>query len=278
MTDDVELRAIDALLASMARALQQARPLSPADAPELDGALNGNSRQAPFARLNIYREQFWLRHLDSLREDFPGTSALLGAAWDDLAMGYLGAHPPSTPSLRELGFQLADYLSALGPAVVPELAVDMARVETAYLEVFDAPDEAELDGAQVSALSADQWPRVWLEFSGALRLLELNHPVADLRRELRAGRAPDDLKTARTPIWLAVYRRERDLFDRELAPEAFALLRHLAAGVPLAEACERTVRARPAAGPLLDAHLGEWFSSWARLGWIARVHAPGPVS
>src|SRR6202034_3242477 len=35
--------------------------------PEL---IAGNSRLSPVAQLEVYREQFWMRHVDALAEDF----------------------------------------------------------------------------------------------------------------------------------------------------------------------------------------------------------------
>jgi hypothetical protein len=101
--DSADLARADSALESMARLIQL--PLSLSDehaAAVIDFAPNG--RQDAIQRVDIYREQFWLRHLESLHEDFPGTSALLTSTWVDLCTRYLAAHPPRTPSLRELGF------------------------------------------------------------------------------------------------------------------------------------------------------------------------------
>lgn len=273
MTDEKELVHIDATLAAMAQLMQRPRALSSEHAAHLGGVFVESQRQTALERVDIYREQFWLRHLESLREDFPGTSALLASAWTELCTQYLAAHPPCTPSLRELGFQLPEFLATLAPAIVSDVAVEMARLEVAYLEVFDAPDPPVLDFEQLRTLGSSDWPGVRFELSGALRLLELRFPVADLRRALRAGTAIEGDPVA-TVVPLAVYRRERGLFDQVLSPAAFELLRQLGAGLPLAAACDQTVLRRPEAASVLDAHLSEWFATWARLGWIVGVLTP----
>lgn len=273
MTDDrAELAGVDEVLASMARLVRLPHSLSNEHAAA-GSDFAPSRRQDAIQRVDIYREQFWLRHLESLREDFPGTSTLLTSTWVELCTQYLTAHPPRTPSLRELGFQLPDYLATLGAAVVPEIAVDMARLEVAYLEVFDAPDEAPLDVGRLQALGPSDWALVRFELSNALRLLDLRFDVADLRRTLRSGGALDG-PLVKAPLRLAVYRRERALFDQALCPEAFELLLQLREGLPLSEACDRTAQSHPEAGAVLDAHLSEWFASWARLGWLVRVLGP----
>jgi hypothetical protein len=269
LEEEGELERIDALFELMSGVVQGSSTI-PADAGVARHFL-ASSRLSAAQRVDIYREQFWLRHEESLREDFPGTRALIGPAWEDLVRGYLKEFPPTTPSLRELGFQLPDYLEKHGG--IDSSVFDMARLERAYLEVFDAPDEPPLDPAHVGALSPEQWPLARLGISGALRLLELGSHAADLRRLLRSG-ALVELEERAKPTYLTVYRRELGLWDKEISRTAYALLGRLASGQALGAACEATAEERPEAARELDTQLGEWFADWARLGWITRVDVP----
>ncbi|HEX6278201.1 MAG TPA: putative DNA-binding domain-containing protein, partial [Polyangiaceae bacterium] len=55
----------------------------------------GNARVSPVEQLEIYREQYWLRHTGSLVEDFPGLGGILAQSdWERLVEEYLVAHPP----------------------------------------------------------------------------------------------------------------------------------------------------------------------------------------
>ncbi|HKO94438.1 MAG TPA: DNA-binding domain-containing protein, partial [Polyangiaceae bacterium] len=96
------------------RHLQQLRAL-PKDAAiraEAADRLTGNDRLAPVEQLEIYREQFWLRHTASLVEDFPGVGGVLGQAdWEQLVEGYLQAHPSESWTLRELGRHFAEHVT-----------------------------------------------------------------------------------------------------------------------------------------------------------------------
>src|SRR5262245_25140949 len=70
----------------------------------------GNERVSPAEQLEIYREQFWLRHTDSLVEDFPGLSGILVQDdWDRLVFDYLERFPPDSPTLRDLGARLPNF-------------------------------------------------------------------------------------------------------------------------------------------------------------------------
>lgn len=274
-----ELDRVDALFELMAKSIQEPVPASTDERLRnaLEGHFRGSRRLSALERLDIYRQQYWLRHRESLGDDFPGTSQLLASAWEEVTIGYLTEYPPSTPSLRELGFRLPDYLAPRASTPLEAAALDMARLERAYLEVFDAIDEAPFDAAELAGLGPEDWPRAVLEISRALRLLELSHPVADLRRALLSGSASGSdlaIPSAGQPRYIVVYRRELGLWDQELSADAYDLLQRLAHGEPLGVACEGTARQRPGAASELDAHLSEWFAGWTRLGWITSVAVP----
>src|SRR5689334_17295103 len=66
--------------------------------------VRGNDRLTPAEQTDIYRRQFWLRHIESLQEDYIGLAHVLGEdGFDAFCHAYLDAHPPRTPSLRDLG-------------------------------------------------------------------------------------------------------------------------------------------------------------------------------
>src|SRR3954471_6965810 len=105
--------------------------------------VSGNDRLSPVEQLEIYREQFWLRHTDSLVEDFPGLGGILGQAdWEKLAEQYLREVPPDSYTLRDLGARLPELIERASWLPHQALCLDMARLELAYVDVFDAKDVA----------------------------------------------------------------------------------------------------------------------------------------
>src|SRR5204862_1087507 len=97
----------------MAVLLRRGRALT-RDAGVVEAArlhIRGNDRLSPVEQLEIYREQFWLRHTASLLEDFPGLSGILGQAdWERLVEAYLAETSLSSHSLRELGEALPAFV------------------------------------------------------------------------------------------------------------------------------------------------------------------------
>ncbi len=244
----------------------------------------GNDRLSPAEQADLYREQFWLRHLEALTEDYPGLRALAGAdTFDALLRAYLGAHPPRTPSLRDLGADLVRFAERW-PGFPPErraAALEILRYEHAFIDVFDGAEPPPLDGRKLAALGEGGWEQARVALHPLLVLLRLEHPMHHYRLAV-AGL--DGTKSAeapplpeRRPVSLVLYRRDRIVHFEEVEPQALTLLEALGAGVPLAAACDRILDGDDAgdaqAAEALAGRVGAWFQRWTALGWIVDVVA-----
>lgn len=232
--------------------------------------LTGNDRLSPVEQLDVYREQFWLRHTASLVEDFPGLGGILGQRdWERLVEEYLEQVAPTSWSLRELGDRLAAFIDTRDWIEHRALCVDMARLEWAYIEAFDAADAPGLDPHKLAAIDESAWDTARIVLDPALRLLALRYPVADLRRALKAG--DHALLPDPAPHKLVVHRVDRDLFDKVLDEAPYALLEALGHGESLVEAAERVLSRMPARATEIEENVGEWFASFAERGFIVDV-------
>ncbi|KYF52127.1 hypothetical protein BE08_08690, partial [Sorangium cellulosum] len=237
----------------------------------------GSARLTPAEQADIYRRQFWLRHVGALREDYPALARVLGDdGFDAFARAYLAAHPPSSFTLRDLGRHVVDFASVHGglPPDVRELARDVARYEHALVDLFDGASPPPLDPAKVTGMPEEGWSTARIVLSPLLALMRLRYPAHLFRRELREGGSP--ALPAPRPVHLAVFRGAVDLTIRyeELHPWAFALLEALGRGVPLVAACEEVaakVGAGEAASAALAARVGGWFQQWTSWGLIVDV-------
>jgi hypothetical protein len=259
----------------MATLLRHRRRLSrdPELAEQVRRHITGNDRLSPAEQLEIYREQFWLRHTSALLEDFPGLSEVLGQRdWERLVEGYLADHVPRSFTLRDLGRALPEYVAGQRDLPHLDLCTSMARLEWAYVEVFDAADAPPLDAAELAGIPPEAWEHARIQLSPALRLVAVTHPVADLRRALRRGDASESLPIPDAKQqYLVIYRHQRRLYDKRVSPAAFALLREFERGTPLVAACERAIEQEPDEAAELQGKLGDWFAIWGKLGWFSGV-------
>lgn len=266
-------RDLAALQRFVADALQRPAPLGAGLAPEVEALVRPSVRgMTPTERLEVYRDQFWIRHLRNLADDFPTLAWAIGGAkaFADLAGEYLREHPPSTWDLQRLGASMPQLVAGhprLGADVV---ACDAARLDWAFMEIFDAADAAPFDPRVLASTPEDAWPGARVQLSPALRLLALGSPLLDVRDALKSDApAPPRPPPATT---LAVVWRDAACFPRSLAiePPAFALLARLANGEALGAACEAVALEAGPEAAVAD-HVGPWFQDWVQRGWVSRV-------
>jgi hypothetical protein len=243
-----------------------------------------NSRLSAFERLEIYNRQYWYRVLDALAEDFPALRAVVGGrAFEALSIAYLTAHPSRSFSMRNLGSKLAEWLDS-NPDFAgrrQRLAVDVTRIEWAFVEAFDGADRAPLTLDQIATLDAGSR----LALQAHLRLIALDYEADDLvlalhdrqkRETSEAGQkheggeaAPAKLpKLRRKPTWVAAHRVDLTVYYRRLKREEFLTLEAIRQGLPLAEALEAGFRSSAIHEARRPAVVREWFANWAEFGWI----------
>jgi Putative DNA-binding domain len=246
-----------------------------------------NDRLTSFERLEIYNRQYWFRILSAFAEDFPGLAAVVGPmAFDKLTRAYLSDHPSKSFTLRNLGSALeawlGEHLEHAGKR--PELALDVVRLEWAYIEAFDNAAERALTLADLSQLDGESR----LSLQPHLRLLHLLHSVDDFvidvhRRQASqsvASNAVTDTKRSssrrvpasvkRGDIFLGVHRYENAVYYKRLDREEYQLLRALDAGNTLGEALEQAFGSSALQEDERPARVQAWFGNWAELGWFCR--------
>jgi hypothetical protein len=173
--------------------------------------------------------------------------------FEALSIAYLAEHPSRSFTLRNLGSKLPAWLAAH-----PEhtgrrhrLAVDMAKIEWAFVEAFDARSSLRSRSARLLRFRrfAARFAALFATHRAPIPRGRLGARVA--RREKRqtseAGVAHEDDSGAQTavpklrprPTWLAVHRVDLSVYYRRIGREEFQTLdRASRDGSPLGEALE----------------------------------------
>lgn len=265
----------------MALLLRHRRRLSKSEEMQSAAArhFSGNDRLSPAEQVDIYRQQFWLRHTSTLVEDFPGLTGLVGQkSWEPIAESYLTERGYAAFALRTLGQNMAEHLASLDESLFtesgidPALLIEMAKLEWAYLRAFDLADDPPLSAQKLAQIPPDAWAAARFLLSPTLSLFRFQYPVADLRRKIKIAPGTISGKSAeKDPHNLVVYRRERTLWDKRVSNTAFLLLEQFKKGTALVPACEATIAEDPGAEHVLEEQLTDWFTLWGKLGWIVDV-------
>src|SRR5215472_3250335 len=247
-----------------------------------------NSRRTAFERLEIYNRQYWLRVLGALEEDFQALRAVVGGrAFAALSVAYLSEHPSRSFTLRNLGSRMVEWLGE-HPEFAGRrhaLAVDVARIEWAFVEAFDGGEDTPLTLEQIATLDGDS--RLGLQ--DHVRLLALEYAADVLvialhdrekwREKRQASEAGvrreegDELparfpRLRRRPTWVAAHRVDLTVYYRRLEREEFLTLEAIRAGKTLGEALEAGFGGSRIQEARRAECVREWFGTWAALGWI----------
>lgn len=287
-----------ALQRTMARAVMQ--PLTPSEhmqqtAPDgksmrayASRFIKPNDRLTSFERLEIYNRQYWFRLLSSMIEDFPGLRAVLGdRRFEAMSKAYLVDCPSQSFTLRNLGARLEGWLRKhpKWARARQSLAVDIARLEWADIEVFDGKAEPPL---RPEDIGIEAGARLKLKLQPYLRLLDLRYPVDDLLLDVRKEDEDTDFasnafqerhkrkrvqavaKLKPAEIFLAVHRVDDSVYFRRIEREEFVILSALRDGKPLGKAIETAFRTSRVPAAERSASVQQWFQNWATLGWFCR--------
>ena len=205
-------------------------------APGLAALLVGTDELPADARLAIYARMYFWRLLDVLREDHPRTAAVLGDdAFRAVVRGYLGRHPSEDASVANVGRAFAVFLGANLPAGAPPWAADLARLEWARRQAFDAPDAPALGLDALRALAPAAWPATRFGVVPSLVRLVAGWPV---QRAWAAASDDPPLALPAERTALRVWRSGFSVYHAVMDAREEAALARLVAGEPFAYVCE----------------------------------------
>ena len=235
-----------------AAATSGARP-SVGDLLEL---IEGDDSFPADARLAVYARIYVDRIVDALSEDYPKVRAVLGdEAFVAVAARYLRAHPPRDPSIRFAGDRFPAFLAVDDPR--PWLA-ELARLELARLDVFDAADDTPLGLDDVRAMDPTAFAQRPLRWVRAHAIVEVAWSIDETWRDIED--ADRFVHPALEPRTIIVFRQGVVVRHRALDREEARALVAARGGIALADLCEDLARERSA--DEARERVFEWMGRW----------------
>ena len=248
-----------------------------------------NDRLSSFERLEIYNRQYWFRLISAVSEDFPTLNALLGSRrFERLILAYLNDNPSTSWTLRDLGAKLPRFLEA-HPELTGRryrLAVDVARLEWAYVDAFDRKHRTPLTAEDAQEIG----PESRISLPPHVQLLVLSYPVDSLvltlkkrtpeaeivssaasRRESQTRPKLPAMRKER--VWLAVHRFDDSVYYRRIDRETFLLLSALRSGATVSKAVALALDKTKLNFETQANLLRESFALASALGWFCSHYA-----
>jgi hypothetical protein len=223
---------------------------------------------APGERVAIYHGMYLLRMEEALASDYGALKHFLGdAAFARLVRDYVQVFPSRSHSLNRLGDHMVEFVANAPDLARRGFCHDLARLENAIAQVFDAEEEPSLDEAAIAAVPPEAWEHARLEPVAAFRLLAFRYPVNAYLQTVRDD-DHDHPKARLRDEWVAVYRRDFQMTRLPLRRDGHALLSDLVGGVPLGAALEAAMKRNRR---LSAETLSGWFRAWVAGGMFARI-------
>ncbi len=224
----------------------------------------------PIERLDIYHGMYPLRMEEALASDYPALKHFLGdRAFLELVLDYVQVHPSRSHTLNRLGDHLPEFLTTRAGLKRSEFCQELARLELAINQVFDAPETPPLSTEAIAAVAPDAWERARLRPIKAFRLLSFRYPVNAYLQTVR-DENHDHPKARRKDEWVAIYRRNFAVYRLDLTRPAHDLLRDLVEGTTVGEAVILALRRDGRRAPS-EEELFRWFREWVSGGIFQSV-------
>jgi hypothetical protein len=251
--------------AGAAIASRNANALVPARSVKAGQVLRPSRRMTAQQQMQVYNGAYLARLVEVMQGDFGAVQHVLGEdAFRELVARYVAAHPSRHPNLNQLGARFAAFVASQRKLPHRAFVAELATLELAMCQAFDAPEFTSLTETEMSEMPADQWPRARLTLNPSVRLCAFCHPVDEFFQAWKEGK-PFDVPE-RAASWLCVFRKDDRVWRQRLAGPAHAVLTALAGGRSLGEALAHAEDAE---------QVGAWFREFAADGLFSAVRFAG---
>lgn len=232
-------------------------------------SLRDSSRTTRDVLFGVYRNAYVGRLVEVLGNEYGVLRAYMGeAAFDAMARAYIAAHPSRRQNARWVGAHLVGFLRRHeGYAPRGELA-DLAAIEMALSDAFDAEDADPLSEGVLAGVVPDQWGRLAFAPHPSTRSFEVGSNAFAIWRAVREEGAPPPAGEAGADRYLFVWRDGTMPKIRVLDAEAWMAWQEMANGRTFGELCALLAFAGEADSAPVRAvqHLKSWLASGALAG------------
>lgn len=190
-------------------------------------------------RLNVYRDAYYLRLLDVLREDFSALATWMEEEnFQQLIYQYIHAHPSSFRSIRWVGKELVSYMrNQVIYALRPEY-IEMAQFEWLLTIAFDSADSPLLSIEDIAIVAYEDWPNMQFTFHPSLQQLTLYWNTVSQFENLKESHAPIKIQREKMPVQWIIWRKKYAVQYRALTSEEYYMITAIIDGKNFGEICE----------------------------------------
>lgn len=188
-------------------------------------------------RFAVYRNNVHVGLVGALAARFPVTRQLVGEEFfAGMARLYVGQTKPKGPVLIHYGDSFPDFVAQFPPASGLPYLSDLARLEAAWTDAYNAADADVLAPADLSTIGGDALAALDLTLAPSTRLVRSGFPVGSLWSAHQT--TPVSIPALSGSECVLLTRPEADIRLTIIPPAAFAFLKAIGQGLSLGQAAE----------------------------------------
>lgn len=200
--------------------------------------IRDSSREDREVLLGVYRYAYKARLIEFLANDYEKLLVYLGdEEFERMARAYIEANPSHTPNGRWFGARLAGFLAGTPPYSAHPVLADLAGLEWALNDVFDAPDSPPLSVADLAAVPPEDWQSLVFTPHPATRRIDLNTNAAEIWMALAKDAEPAQAEEIETQS-VIVFRKNLTSMFRVMPYQEAMMWDEAQKGVPFGVLCE----------------------------------------
>ena len=188
--------------------------------------------------LGVYRYAYVARLVEAMRKDHEYLHEYLGdEMFDAMARSYVAARPSQQANLRWFSQDVPEFLKANEPYSKYPLLAELAALEKAINDAFDAADVPAIVVADLAGVPPEVWKDLRFQAHPSARRLDFSTNAAAVWMALKKQETPPDAIELDEPGRLLVWRQDETPKFRELAAEEAMMWDEAAGGIPFGVLC-----------------------------------------
>lgn len=186
----------------------------------------------------VYKYAYGSRLVEALRSDHTHLHAYLGdEMFDTMGYAYVGANPSQHPNLRWFSQGLPDFLKAHEPYSAHPVLGELAALEKALNDAFDARDAPIVAVADLAGVAPEAWNDLRFTAHPSAVRFDFATNAAAIWMALKNEETPPDVATLDEPQRIVVWRQDTTPMWRDMAVEEAMMWDEATGGIPFGVLC-----------------------------------------
>jgi Putative DNA-binding domain len=223
--------------------------------------------------LGIYRGAYALRLIEVIGNDHDVLRRYLGEPqFDGMARLYIASHPSRHPNARLFSNRIPEFLRATAPYSDQPVLAELAALERALNDAFDAADAPVVSMTDLAAVPAELWGGLSFVPHTCVTRLDVRSNAAAAWSALKADDQLPCATLAEEATHLIVWRHDMMSKFRSLIAEEAMMWDEMANGLRFGDLCE--MLATYDDPPSAPARAAGFLKTWLDAGILTEVRLP----